>query len=205
MSILFLPYPVPLLLINSKLTHVVALQIVSSPAQQDKAVQRRSQLLIGRAQLFQRSRDKLFRLAADTSSANGQAVLGVDALFALLLDLEHLLRALPNGHVSWRLVDQSAPGHVLQALLLDLDVDEDQCMQPNAAVFLYPVVKRRGLPCFGEEDHGDGLAEVVELEAAGSNARHDGGVGDGPHRDLQLAGSDDEIGMRSRSVVDVVS
>lgn len=86
-------------------------------------MQWRTQFLIRRAQLLKRSRHKLFRLASNSRSANSQAILCIDTLFALLFDFQHLLRALTDRHVPRGLVDQSASGHVLQALLLDFDVD----------------------------------------------------------------------------------
>lgn len=35
-----------------------------------------------------------------------------------------------------------------------------------------------GFPCLREEDHGDCLSEVVELEAGAADCGHDGGIGD---------------------------
>ena len=66
-------------------------------------------------------------------------------------------------------------------------------MQANAPVLRYAVVEAARFPAIGEERHGDRLAEIVELEASGTDSIHDGGVVDGLGGDRELAGAEKEI------------
>lgn len=79
------------------------------------------------------------------------------------------------------------PCEVLFTLLLDLDVKENKGVQAEIGVLLDAVVKAVGLPGVGEEDEGDGLAKVVELEAAGADGVHDGCVVDDAGGDVECA------------------
>jgi hypothetical protein len=51
-------------------------------------------------------------------------------------------------------------------------------VHPEIRVFLDAVVEAGGFPRLREEDKGDGLPEVVELEAACTDCVDDGGVVD---------------------------
>jgi hypothetical protein len=180
--LLALVVPLPdlqeLVLVHGKLEQKVTLEIVGTPPKQDKAVQRLAQ--VGIAQLAQGTRDNLLVDSANSGNTDRKAVPRVDTLLLdVLLDLDHLLRALLDSHVARGLVDEAAAGHVLNALLLDLDVEQDKRMEANGGVLGDAVVEGRGLPVVEEEDHGHGLAEVVQLQAGGANAGQDAGVGHG--------------------------
>jgi len=68
-------------------------------------------------------------------------------------------------------------------------------VEADCTVFPDAVVEGGGPPGVGKEDHGDGLAEVVELETCGANGGEDGGVGDCGEGDLERAGAEDEVGV----------
>lgn len=165
------------------------LQLVRSVTQENETVQRRAKIVVSRTQLLERAGNKFLRLSTNASGSNSQTVLGADTFLSILLDLEHLRSTLADSHVARRFVNQSTSSHVLQALLLDLDVDQDQRVQPNIAVLLYPVVERCRLPGVREENHGNGLAKVVKLETAGADAGQDGCIRDGSDGDLEFSGT----------------
>lgn len=68
-------------------------------------------------------------------------------------------------------------------------------MEAYLDVFADAVVEGRRFPGFGEEDHADCLAEVVELQACAADSGHDGGVGDDVGLDVEFAGAEDEVGV----------
>ena len=68
-------------------------------------------------------------------------------------------------------------------------------MQADGDIFLDAVVEGGGLPVVEEEDHGHGLAEVVELQARGADGGEDAGVRDGARGDGEFAGAQDEVGV----------
>lgn len=182
-TVFSLPYPVPVLLVDSKLPHKVVLELVRPPSQEDQAVQRGTQQIISITELLERARHELLRLSTNTGAANGQTFGTINTLLLLLLNLQHLLRAGADRHVPRRLVDLPAARHVLQTLLLDLDVQQDERVQADGAVLLDTVVEARGPPVVEEEHHANRLAKVVQLQTRGSDAAHDGGVGQGAHLD----------------------
>lgn len=196
LAIVLAPELIPRLLVDSKLPSIIPLQLVRPSTKQHQAVQGRAEGVVAVAQLLEGARDKLFRLGADARGANGQAVGPVDALLALLLDLEHLLGALGDGHEARGLVDEAAAGHVLEALLFHLDVEQDERVQADVAVLLDAVVEAGGPPAVGEEDHADRLAKVVQLQARRADPRHDGGVGHRPHGYAELARAQDQVRVR---------
>ena len=169
------------------------LELVRPASQKDQAVQRGTQQIISIAELLERAGHELLRLSTDTGAANGQTIRTIDTLLLLLLDLQHLLCAGADRHVPGRLVDLPAARHVLQALLLDLDVQQHERVQADGAVLLDAVVEARRAPVVEEEHHADRLAKVVQLQASGADAAHDGGVGHGAHLDAQLARAQDEV------------
>lgn len=158
-----------------------------------KRVQGLTKVLI--QQLGHGARDEQLGGGAQTHTSNGQGLGSVGVLATALFNLQHLLHTAVDGHEAWGLVDQATAGHVLQRLLLDLDVEEDQGVQSNVSVLLDTGVPRVGSPGLGEPDHGDGLAKVVQLQATGTDGVHDGGVVDGLDGDVELLGADDEIGV----------
>lgn len=68
-------------------------------------------------------------------------------------------------------------------------------MQTNTSVFFDAIVETGGSPPFRKENHADGLAEIVELETCGTDAGHDGGIGDRPDGDLEFAGAKDQVSV----------
>jgi hypothetical protein len=74
-------------------------------------------------------------------------------------------------------------------------------VQADGDVLLDAVVEGGGLPVVEEEDHGDGLAEVVELQAGCADGGQDAGVGDRARGDGEFAGAEDEVGVCCCSAV----
>lgn len=72
-------------------------------------------------------------------------------------------------------------------------------MQAERGVLLDAVVEGGRAPGGREEDHADGLAEVVEREAAGADAGQDRGVRDGGVGDGGGAAAEGEVGVGGRS------
>lgn len=70
------------------------------------------------------------------------------------------------------------PSHILLTLLPNLNIQQHKRMHPPLPILLHPIIETIRLPSVGEEDKGDGLAEVIELETAGAHGVHDGGVVD---------------------------
>lgn len=46
-------------------------------------------------------------------------------------------------------------------------------MEADVSVFLNAIVERGRLPIVGEEDHADGLPEIVKLQASRPDGGHD--------------------------------
>ena len=167
-------------------------------------MQRLAQIRV--AQLPQGPRDDLLILCTNTRHPHGQTLPPIHTLLLhLLLNLQHLLRALRHRHVARRLVDQTTSGHIFETLLLNLDIEEDEGVQSNARILGDAVVEGGGLPVIQEEDHGHGLPEVVELQARGADGGQDGGVGDGARGDGEFARAQDEVGVRRCSVAKSVT
>lgn len=87
------------------------------------------------------------------------------------------------------------PGHVLLALLPNLDVDEDKRVQTHLPVLLDAVVEGARPPGIGEEHERDRLAKVVELEAGRAAGVEDGSVVDDLRRDLERACAKEKVGV----------
>jgi hypothetical protein len=73
-------------------------------------------------------------------------------------------------------------------------------MHPKIDILLDSVVKAIWFPCICEEHEGDGLTKVIELETAGSDGVHDGGVVDDAGGDFQCPSSKDDICMCSCTI-----
>ena len=69
--------------------------------------------------------------------------------------------------------DADAPGKVFLALFFDFDVQQDERVHPKVSVLAHAIVEAVGSPRVGEEDEGDGLAKVVQLQTARANCVHD--------------------------------
>jgi hypothetical protein len=95
------------------------------------------------------------------------------------------------------------PGHVLLALLPDLDIEQDERMHPSLPILLDTVIEGVRLPGVGEEDEGDGLAKVVELKAAGAHSVHDGGIVDDGGRNGELTRAEEEVGVGCSAVKEI--
>jgi len=154
-------------------------------------------LSIGLAPFFTRGQQtNLLVIGPETRNTDGDEMPRTGLLLALVLDLEELLDALVDGHVPRRLVDLLALDHVLDRLLLDLDVDQAQRVQPDALVLDDLVVKAVWPPRLGEERDRHRLAVVVQLQPAAPDGVHDGRVVHRLDDDAQLAGPEDEVGVR---------
>ena len=68
-------------------------------------------------------------------------------------------------------------------------------MESNTPVLGYTIVERQWLPGVREEDHRHALAEIVHLEATGTNGRHDRGIRNITGLYTELAGADGEVGV----------
>lgn len=87
------------------------------------------------------------------------------------------------------------PGHVLLALLPNLNVDEDERVQTHLPILLDAVVEGARPPGVGEEHERDRLAKVVELEAGRAAGVEDGSVVNDLRRDLERACAKEEVGV----------
>lgn len=150
-------------------------------------------------------------------------------LGAVLLGRDHLLDRLGRVHEARGLVDklaagdeqcewrervsitgargaagrgwaQDAPGHVLLALLADLDVDEDERVQAHLPVLLDAVVERARPPRLGEEDERDRLAKVVQLQAGRAARVEDRRVVDHLRGHLERPRAQEEVRVRRGAV-----
>lgn len=74
--------------------------------------------------------------------------------------------------------------------------EEAQGVEASTGVVHNLLEERVGLPLFSPEGHGDGLAEVVELQAAGCHGVHDGGVVDDADLDAHVQGAEGEVSVR---------
>lgn len=96
----------------------------------------------------------------------------------------------------WRLVDGASACERLQVRLLDLDVQQAQRVQPQAAVGGDAVVKAVRPPGVGEKHDGHGLSEAVKLQPARPDGIHDGGVVHDAHGDAALPCAQLQVGVR---------
>ena len=93
----------------------------------------------------------------------------------------------------------SSPGKILLALFFDFDVQQDEGVHPEIRVFAHPVVEAVRPPRVGEEDERDGLAKVVQLQAARADRVHDGRVVYDPRRNAERTGAEEDVGVRRRA------
>lgn len=68
-------------------------------------------------------------------------------------------------------------------------------MQADGSILADAVVEGGGFPVLEEEDHGDGLPEVVELEARGADGGENAGIRNGAGGNGEFAGAQDEVGV----------
>ena len=95
--------------------------------------------------------------------------------------------------------DADAPGKVLLALLLDFDIEQDERVHPKIGVLAHAIVEAVWPPGVGEEDEGDGLAKVVQLQAACSDSVHNGRVVYDARRYAERACAEEDVGVGSCS------
>ena len=95
--------------------------------------------------------------------------------------------------------EADAPGKVFLALFLDFDVQQEERVHPEVRVLAHAIVEAVRSPRIGEEDEGDGLAEVVQLQTARANCVHDGRVVYDAGRDAERACTEEDVRMRRRT------
>ncbi len=93
----------------------------------------------------------------------------------------------------------NAPGQILLALFLDFDVQQDEGVRPEVGILAHTVVEAVWAPRVGEEDERDGLAKVVQLQAAGAHRVHDGRVVYDARRDAERTSAEEDVGVRRRA------
>lgn len=182
-----------LLGVLGKLDEEINLQIVNIVTQNNERVQRLTRLVLSK--LPQRTGLDALPGRSQSRNGNGRSISTVHLLVSHLLNLKQLLSSLLNRHVSGRLKDVSASHDVLNALLLDLDIQQHQSVQTNLSVLVDLVVERIGLPRVSEENQRHGLAKVVQLQTASTNSVHNRGIVDGLVLDSELSGSNDQVSM----------
>jgi hypothetical protein len=97
-----------------------------------------------------------------------------------------------------------APGKVFLALFFDFDVQQNKGVHPKIRVLAHAVVETVGLPGVGEEDEGDGLTEVVQLQTTRANGVHDRRVVYDARRNAEPACTEKDIrvGRSAKGVSD---
>jgi hypothetical protein len=91
------------------------------------------------------------------------------------------------------------PGKVFLALFFDFDVQQNKGVHPKIRVLAHVVVETVGPPGVGEEDEGDGLTEVVQLQTASANGVHDRRVVYDTGRDAERARPEEDVRVRCRA------
>lgn len=122
-------------------------------------------------------------------------VLVVGAHLLGLLHLDELLGRLRRRHEAGGLVDLAPAAQILDALLLDLDVDKDEGVEAGLPVgedLLVPAVRA---PAVRPEAEGNGLAVAVELKPAAADGVHDACVVDDLDGDPLVAGPENKVGV----------
>lgn len=66
-------------------------------------------------------------------------------------------------------------------------------MQPMLPILPDPIIETRRAPIVREEYHRYRLAEIIELQTAGADCGHYGGVGDGADGDVEGTGAQNEV------------
>jgi hypothetical protein len=70
-------------------------------------------------------------------------------------------------------------------------------VHPKISVLAHTIVEAVGTPCVGEKDEGDGLAKVVQLQAARSDRVHNGRVVYDTRRYAERAGAEQDVRVGS--------
>lgn len=91
------------------------------------------------------------------------------------------------------------PGHVLLALLADLDIQQNKRVHPNLDVLLELLEPTPGLPIVRVERQGERLAKVVQLQTGRSESSHDRRVVDHLRWDLELRRAEKQVRVRCRA------
>ena len=78
-------------------------------------------------------------------------------------------------------------------MLFDFDIEQDQRVHAKIGVLAHAVVEAVGPPCVGEKDEGDGLAKVVQLQAARSDRVHNGRVVYDACRYAERTGTEEDV------------
>ena len=91
--------------------------------------------------------------------------------------------------------DANAPGKVLLALLLDFDIKQYERVHPKISILAHAIVEAVWPPGVGEKDEGDGLAKVVQVQAARSDRVHNGRVVYDARRYAERAGAEEDVGV----------
>ena len=113
----------------------------------------------------------------------------------LLHHAGQLLTGHRGRHEPGRLEDLPAPGHVLLALLLHLDVQQAERVLASPEVVCYLLEEAVRFPVVSPEGNGDGLPEVVELQTAAPDCRHDARIVDNGDLHLLLPGPQHEVAV----------
>ena len=95
--------------------------------------------------------------------------------------------------------DADAPGKVLLALLLDFYIEQDERVHPKIGVLAHAIVEAVWPPGVGEEDEGDGLAKVVQLQATRPDRVHNGRVVYDARRYAERTCAEEDVGVGSCS------
>jgi hypothetical protein len=82
-------------------------------------------------------------------------------------------------------------------LLFDFDIEQDERVHPKISILAHAIVKAIGPPGIGEKNEGEGLAKVVQLQAARPDRVHDGRVVYDTRRYPERAGAEKDVGVGS--------
>lgn len=74
-------------------------------------------------------------------------------------------------------------------------------MHAEVRVLLHAIVEAVRFPGIREEDEGNRLPKVVQLQAARTDGVHDGCVVDDLYGDVCRSGAENDVGVRGRSAV----
>ena len=80
-------------------------------------------------------------------------------------------------------------------MFLDFDVQQDERVHAKVRILTHAVVEAVWPPRVGEKDEGNGLAEVVQLQATRADRVHDGCVVYDACRDAKRTGTEEDIGV----------
>ena len=82
-------------------------------------------------------------------------------------------------------------------MLFDFDIKQDQRVHAKIGVLAHAIVEAVGPPCVGEKDEGDGLAKVVQLQAARPDRVHNGRVVYDTCRYAECTGAEEDVRVGS--------